>query len=86
MFVKTIFIAFQARHGLLSGKDRNGGDKKLLPLGDPNWTVVNEYDPLWPNDYTKVVSGNYYRMLDNAFAGLCFLAATQAECPENSVI
>jgi len=44
------------RHGLLSGKDRNGGDKKLLPLGDPNWTVVNEYDPLWPNDYTKVVA------------------------------
>jgi len=43
-----------ARHGLLSGKDRNGGDKKLLPLGDPLWTVVNEYDPLWPNDYTKV--------------------------------
>ncbi len=33
------------------------GDKSLLPLTDPNWTVVNEYDPLWPNDYHKVVKG-----------------------------
>ena len=42
----------------MGGKDRNG-DKKLLPLGDPNWQVVNEYDPLWPNDYMKVVAGTF---------------------------
>jgi len=30
------------------------GDENLLPLGDPDWTPVNEYDPLWPNDYHKV--------------------------------
>ena len=30
----------------------------LLPLGDPTWQVVNEYDPLWPNDYAKVVQGS----------------------------
>ena len=42
----------------MGGKDRNG-DKKLLPLGDPNWQVVNEYDPLWPNDYMKGVAGTF---------------------------
>ncbi len=33
------------------------GDKSMLPMNDPNWTVVNEYDPMWPNDYHKVVKG-----------------------------
>eukprot|EP00096_Caligus_rogercresseyi_P010491 TRINITY_DN3843_c0_g1_i3.p1 TRINITY_DN3843_c0_g1~~TRINITY_DN3843_c0_g1_i3.p1 ORF type:complete len:418 (-),score=134.48 TRINITY_DN3843_c0_g1_i3:874-2127(-) len=32
------------------------GDKSLIPLTDPSWTPVNEYDPLWPNDYEKVIS------------------------------
>ena len=31
------------------------GEKSLLTLKDPNWQPVNEYDPLWPNDYHKVV-------------------------------
>eukprot|EP00094_Tigriopus_californicus_P000747 TCALIF_00723-PA protein Name:"Similar to RBM17 Splicing factor 45 (Homo sapiens)" AED:0.34 eAED:0.38 QI:8/0/0/0.42/0.83/0.71/7/0/508 len=35
----------------LSGSGSKGG---LLPLKDPTWAVVNEYDPLWPNDYLKV--------------------------------
>jgi hypothetical protein len=33
------------------------GDKSLIPLTDPNYTILNEYDPLWPNDYHKVVQG-----------------------------
>lgn len=33
--------------------DFTGG---LLPLNDPNWTAQNEYDPLWPNDYHKIVA------------------------------
>ena len=24
---------------------------------DPEWKFNNEYDPLWPNDYEKVVKG-----------------------------
>lgn len=36
-------------------RSTGGSDKSLLPLNDPNWQVVNEYDPLWPNDYLKVV-------------------------------
>ena len=31
-------------------------DSSRLPLKDPNWTPVNEYDPLWPNDYHKVAA------------------------------
>ncbi|CAB4055571.1 RBM17 [Lepeophtheirus salmonis] len=31
-------------------------DRTLIPLTDPNWTPSNEYDPLWPNDYEKVVA------------------------------
>ena len=31
-------------------------DSSRLPLKDPNWTPVNEYDPLWPNDYHKVAT------------------------------
>jgi hypothetical protein len=27
----------------------------MLALGDPGWAPNNEYDPLWPNDYYKVV-------------------------------
>jgi len=33
--------------------DFTGG---LLPLNDPNWAAQNEYDPLWPNDYHKIVA------------------------------
>ena len=33
------------------------GDGALLPLNDPNWTVVNEYDPMWPNEFHKVSKG-----------------------------
>ena len=33
--------------------DKYSGSSRL-PLKDPNWTSVNEYDPLWPNDYYKV--------------------------------
>lgn len=27
-------------------------------MTDPNYQVTNEYDPIWPNDYHKVVQGN----------------------------
>ena len=40
--------------------DFTGG---LLPLNDPNWTAQNEYDPLWPNDYHKIVAGMYLKIL-----------------------
>merc|ERR1719376_1071580 len=42
-------------HGLTGGNERSSS-KNLLPLGDPAWQPTNEYDPLWPNDYTKVAA------------------------------
>lgn len=29
-----------------------------LSVRDFDWNVVNEYDPMWPNDYEKVAKGN----------------------------
>lgn len=26
-------------------------------IGDLDWNVTNEYDPMWPNDYEKVAKG-----------------------------
>ena len=39
-------------------------DVRPMPAGnigqsDPEWRFTNEYHPLWPNDYDKVVRGNY---------------------------
>lgn len=30
----------------------------IQSFNEPNFVVNNEYDPLWPNDYHKVVQGN----------------------------
>ena len=29
----------------------------IQSFNEPSFTVVNEYDPLWPNDYQKVIQG-----------------------------
>ncbi|XP_063888356.1 splicing factor 45-like isoform X1 [Scylla paramamosain] len=32
-----------------------GGGSPYVASSDPEWRFINEYDPLWPNDYEKVV-------------------------------
>ena len=48
------FIWFLQSH---RGAGFTVGDKSLIPLTDPNYQILNEYDPLWPNDYHKIVQG-----------------------------
>lgn len=36
-----------------------GGGSPYVASSDPEWRFINEYDPLWPNDYEKVVKGGH---------------------------
>lgn len=45
-------------------EDSNANSPSLQPstlttfnVGDLDWNVANEYDPMWPNDYEKVAKG-----------------------------
>lgn len=36
---------------------QGSGNSPYMGSNDPEWKFMNEYDPIWPNDYEKVVKG-----------------------------
>ncbi|KAK8753272.1 hypothetical protein OTU49_003650 [Cherax quadricarinatus] len=45
-------------HGFQGQKQefgRTSGTSPYVGSSDPEWKFINEYDPIWPNDYEKVV-------------------------------
>ncbi|KAK4286848.1 hypothetical protein Pmani_040061 [Petrolisthes manimaculis] len=49
---QSIFFPGQKDQEFGVGK---GGSSPYVASSDPEWKFINEYDPLWPNDYEKVV-------------------------------
>ncbi|KAK3852457.1 hypothetical protein Pcinc_040957 [Petrolisthes cinctipes] len=47
---QSMFFPGQKEFGM--GK---GGSSPYVASSDPEWKFINEYDPLWPNDYENVV-------------------------------
>ncbi|XP_050729848.1 splicing factor 45-like [Eriocheir sinensis] len=48
-------LFFQGQKEFGRSGSGGGGGSPYVASSDPEWRFVNEYDPLWPNDYEKVV-------------------------------